>query len=211
MKSCAYCGRANLDNATSCCECGTNEFEEPTSPPKRELVDVAIETPVDDVAIKPAADPSAVSRAEREREYLKTDLPADHYLLMSTEQELVEILARPNEWCGFDVAHARRLVLQRGIDLKRVEEKKAEHIRQLRRGRRASRKFIVCGWVFSVLGGLIGFGIAWSLVFMKEKTPYGEFFTYDDKSRAIGRTMLKLAGTMIAIGVILRLVSSMSQ
>lgn len=201
MKSCAYCGRENLDNATSCCGCGTDEFVAPTPQPTEKLVNVAV-TPVELVT-----DRDGVSRAEREREYLKSDLPVDHYLLTSTDEELVEILAHPSNWCGFDVAHARRLVMQRGIDFKKVDEKKAEHVQQLRRGRRASRKLIVFGWVFSVLGGLIGLGIAWSLVSMKEKTPYGEFFTYDERSRAIGRTMLKVAAAMTAIGLFLRVVS----
>ena len=32
MKSCAYCGRENQDDATYCCECGTLEFVVPDSP-----------------------------------------------------------------------------------------------------------------------------------------------------------------------------------
>jgi len=95
--------------------------------------------------------------------------------------------------------------------LKKVEEKKAEHVHQLRRGRRASKKLIVFGWVFSLLGGLIGLGIAWSLASMKEKTPHGEFFTYDEESRAIGRKMLKVAGAMLAVGVFLRVASLWSR
>ncbi len=31
MKSCAYCGRENRDDATHCCECGTAEFSLPLS------------------------------------------------------------------------------------------------------------------------------------------------------------------------------------
>src|SRR5689334_10826652 len=121
MKSCSYCGRENLDNATCCCECGTDEFVVPTPPATKELVDVAVEKPAS-TPVELVADRDAVSRAEREREYLKTDLTADHYLLTSTDEELVEILAHPSDWCGFDVAHARRLIIQRGIDLKKVEE-----------------------------------------------------------------------------------------
>lgn len=176
----------------------------------KEIVDVGVETaaaaPVEFVADSDAAD-----RAAREREYLKTDLPAHHYLLTSTNEELVEILAHPSAWCGFDVAHAKRLISERGIDMKKVEERKAAHIHQLRRGRCASKKLIFFGWVFSILGGLIGLGIAWSLVYMKEKTPHGEFFTYDDKSRAIGRWMLKVAGAAFAVGIFLRLIGLLSR
>jgi len=208
MKSCAYCGHENSDNATNCCECGTDEFVVPNPPTTKEHV--AVEKPAA-TSVELVADRDAESRAERESEYLKTDLPADHYLLTSTDEELVEILAHPSDWCGFEVAHARLLITQRGIDLKKVEEKKVEHVHQLRRGRRASKKLIVFGWVFSVLGGLIGLGIAWSLASMKEKTSHGEFFTYDEESRAIGRKMLKVAVAMLAVGVFLRVVSLLSR
>jgi hypothetical protein len=33
MKNCAYCGRENADNGMRCCECGTEEFVDPASPP----------------------------------------------------------------------------------------------------------------------------------------------------------------------------------
>jgi len=33
MKNCAYCGCENADNATRCCECGTEEFIDPALPP----------------------------------------------------------------------------------------------------------------------------------------------------------------------------------
>lgn len=202
MKSCAYCGRENLDNATHCSECGTNEFVA-AIPPTTE------NAPNQSVASATNASDSlrsdAAARAASETEHLKVDLPENHYLLSSTDEELVEILAQSSEWTGYDVAHARRLVGQRGIDLKKVEDKRAEHIHQLQWGKRASKRLILFGWIFSFLGGLIGVGIAWSLVTMKEKTAYGEFFTYDEESRAIGGRMLKVGGAVLAAGVVLRL------
>ena len=210
MKPCAYCGRENLNHATNCYECGTNEFVATTPPPAKELAEVAVEANVA-ASGELVLGPDAERRAEREREYLKKDLPTDHYLLTSTDDELVEILARPSNWCGYDVAHARRLVVQRGIALEKVEEKKAEHVHQLRRGQRASKKLIIFGWIFSVVGGVIGLGIAWSLISMKEKTPHGEFFTYDEESRVIGRKMLKMAGVMSVFQVFMRVISLLSR
>ncbi|HUR45840.1 MAG TPA: DUF3784 domain-containing protein [Candidatus Saccharimonadales bacterium] len=210
MKSCSYCGRENLDNATSCCECGTDEFVAPTPPPTKEHLDVAVEQAIG-TSNEIVAERNAASRAARELEYLKTDLSADHYLLTSTDQELVEILAHPTDWCGYDVAHARQLAVQRGIDLGQVAAKKTEHLQQLRRGQHASKQLIIFGWIFSFLGGVVGLGIAWTLASMKEKTPHGEFFTYDEESRAIGRAMLKFAVVMFGIGVFLRVASTLSR
>ncbi len=145
------------------------------------------------------------ARAALESTYLKIALPEDHYLVASTDEELVEIVGQSSEWGAFDVAHARRLISERGIATIRIEDKRAEYLRQLRLGKRASKKLIFFGWVFLFLGGLIGLGIAWSLCYMKEKTPDGEFFTYDEKSRVVGRMMLTLAAAVIAAAVVLRL------
>ena len=40
---------------------------------------------------------------------------------------------------------------------------------------------------------------------MKEKTPDGEFFSYDEKSRAIGKKMLAVAIAVLVAAVLLRL------
>lgn len=147
----------------------------------------------------------AAARAAMEAAYVKIDLPENHYLLTSSDEELIEIVGQSSEWSAFDVAHARLLIGKRGIDLKKVEDQKTEHLHRLQRGRRASKQLIFFGWLFSILGGLIGFGIAWSLSHMKEKTPHGEFFTYDEESRVVGRKMLRLAMAVIAAATVLRL------
>jgi hypothetical protein len=151
------------------------------------------------------------ARDAMEGVYLNTSLPENHYLVTSTDEELVEVVAKSSEWSPFDVAHARRLIRKRGIDIKRIEDKRAEHLRQLRLGKPASKKLIVFGWVFSVLGGLIGLGIAWSLCYMKEKTPDGEFPAYDERSRAIGKKMLRVATTVFVAGVFLQLLTLLSR
>jgi hypothetical protein len=153
----------------------------------------------------------AAARAAMESAFLKTSLPQDHYLLTSTDEELAEIVGQSSEWSAFDVAHARRLIGERGIDSKKVKNQRAQQICRLERGRPAPKLLILFGWVFSVLGGAIGFGIAWSLSYMKEKTPHGDFFTYDEESRAVGRKMLKVAGVVIAVAVVVQLCMLLSR
>lgn len=159
----------------------------------------------DEVIVRVPRNLYAAARAAMESQYLESELPEDHFLLTSTDEELVEIVGQSSEWSPFDVAHARRLIAQRGIDLKKVEAKTAEHMSQLQRGRAASQQLILCGWIFSILGGLIGLGIGWSLAYMKEKTPHGDYFTYDEESRAAGVKIMGLAGTIIAAAFVLRL------
>ena len=158
-----------------------------------------------EVVVSVPRDLYGAARAAMESACPATRLPEDHYLLTSTDEELIEIVAQSSDWSAFDVAHARRLIGERGIDIKRIEGKRAEHLRQLRLGKPASKKLIFFGWFFSCLGGLIGLGIAWSLCYMKEKTPDGEFPTYDERSRAVGQKMLMVAIVVLAAELFLRL------
>lgn len=133
------------------------------------------------------------ARAVMEHDSLQVDLPANHYLLTSTDDEIAEIVAQPGEWSAFDVAHACRLMKERGIDPARIETVRAERLAQLREGRSAPSYLIVIGWVGTVLGGSFGAVIGWSLCHSKEQTPDGEFFTYDARSRETGKIMFAIA------------------
>ncbi len=157
------------------------------------------------------------ARAALEREYAKYDLPDDHYLLSSSDEDLADILANPSDWNAFDVVHARRLAEERDIDSLLVREKKAERVEKLKLGKPASMRLLICGWVLSCLpvtglfGGIIwlgwviaGTGIALSLCLMKEKTPDGDFYTYNSEARKVGGMMLFFAILMTVLGVFLR-------
>lgn len=145
------------------------------------------------------------ARSALESEYLKVDLPEDHHLRTVTDAELAEILGKTSEWSPFDVAHARRIAKERGISEEDIQEQEEERMNKLRTGKPAPEYLLITGWVFSVLGGLIGLGIAWSICFMKEKTPEGEFFSYDAESREKGKLMLAVASIVLAIALVIKL------
>lgn len=135
-----------------------------------------------------------------EHDSLQVELPSDHYLLTSTDDEIAEIVAQPGEWSAFDVAHARRLMKERGIDPHRIEIKRQERLQQLREGKQASPLLIGFGWLATIAGGWFGIIIAWSLCHSKEKTPDGDFHTYNVRSRAMGKEMFPFACVTGAVG-----------
>ena len=140
------------------------------------------------------------ARSTLESLYLDDPLPEGHFLESSSNDELLDILSAPNEWSPFDVAHARKLSQERGLDSEAID-KLASHrsellIDDLKKGRQAPAKLIYSGWVAAIVGGVVGIGIAWSLLYLKEKTPEGEFYTYDQKARATGGKMLIVAVPM---------------
>ncbi|MFT6861700.1 MAG: hypothetical protein ACJAVK_000253 [Akkermansiaceae bacterium] len=146
------------------------------------------------------------ARDALEADSLKADLPANHHLLHSSDEELMEVITHASEWSAFDVAHARRLLTERGVDSTKLEEDRAKRIARLKKGKPASKKLIFFGWVFSLLGGFMGIAVAWSLCQMKDKTPDGEYHRYDQASRQTGETMFKVAAVILVITLLVRFV-----
>lgn len=142
------------------------------------------------------------ARDAMERDSLKVPLPANHYLLTSSDDELAEILAQPAEWSAYDVAHARRLLRERGIDPAMIAAKQELLKTQTREGKPASRFLLIVGWICTLAGGLLGVAIGWALCFSKESTADGTFYTYDAKSRAIGKWMFPIACITTGLGIL---------
>ncbi|MCP5520296.1 MAG: hypothetical protein H7A46_01955 [Verrucomicrobiales bacterium] len=106
MKTCAYCGRENRDDARCCCECGTAEFKEQTS------------TAVPDTFAKPRGSPAThavattgipepVSGVERETEISATGNTDDDETVLCTY--CVRLNSSQAIWCcecGASISYA---------------------------------------------------------------------------------------------------------
>jgi hypothetical protein len=138
------------------------------------------------------------ARKVLEADALETDLPKDHHLLHSSDEELIDVVTHASEWSAFDTAHARKLLRERGVDISKLEEARVARIQQLQNGQAAPKWLILLGWIFAILGGLIGIAIASSLTSTKVKGPDGEFLKYDQASRETGAKILKV-GIAVAL------------
>ncbi len=146
------------------------------------------------------------ARDALEADSLNSDLPADHHLLHSSDDELMEVITHASEWSAFDVAHARRLLSERGVDSTKLEEERAQRVALLKKGNPAPKVLILLGWIFSLLGGAIGIAIAWFLSQTKDKTPDGEYYRYDQASRQTGEKMVKVAAFVFVVALVIRFV-----
>lgn len=119
----------------------------------------------------------------------------DHFMNEFSDEELTEVLHKASEWHPADVIIARRLLESRGVEVDdaELEQKQAEHLEKRRQPIPASAALIGAGFIFSFLGGLVGLGIGWSLVSMKERDVTGKtYHRYDHRSRDLGRCMIFL-------------------
>lgn len=139
------------------------------------------------------------ARSALEGSFSETELPADHFLHTAPDEEILEILSAPADWDPFVVVHARRLAVERDIKPAEITVKSAEQIQALEAGRPAAQWHLVLGWVSVALGGIIGMGIGYSLAYMKEVHAEGEFYTYDARTRELGRWMMWSGVAMLIV------------
>ncbi len=155
-----------------------------------------------DVIITVKLDDYDAARAALEQNYLKLDLPDDHYLISFSDQELIDLVAAPDDWNPYDVAHAKQLIQEKTLDVSEIEKSKHVQLSNLRKGKPASIYLILFAVNLTILipilfyFGIVGpffyliianIGIGWSFISMKQKFPHREHYHFDEKSRLIGR------------------------
>jgi hypothetical protein len=134
---------------------------------------------------------------------------ADHYLYSFTDDELFDILSKPDEWSEFDYSLAKKILKSRGKEINNeiIELLKNQRIQVLSKPEEGSRVWIFAGYLFSLIGGLIGIFIGLSLITTKKTLPNGQkIHVYSVKDRNHGTRIFLLGIVMFIISVIIRIV-----
>lgn len=77
------------------------------------------------------------ARAALESSFASTSLPEEHFLSTASDEELLEILAAPQEWDPLVVVHARRLAVEKNLDPTVLVQRAEEHRQKLKLGKQA--------------------------------------------------------------------------
>lgn len=164
-----------------------------------EITDIGLAGVPKDILLTVAADDYQRARDILETAYAKSRLPPGHFLLSATDEDLIEVLKSSSEWSPFDVAQARKLARERGIDEATIQEHREEFQAGPLHGRKASKSLLVYGYVSAFLGGLFGIMIGYSLAYTMEQTPEGEFHRYDEATRRIGKRIMVIGVIMLGV------------
>jgi hypothetical protein len=122
-------------------------------------------------------------------------LPSDHYLLSFTDEELIEIVSKPDEWSAADYKHALQLLKDRGKEFsaESVKAMKKQRYDQLAKPEESKPVWIYVGFISAILGGLIGIFIGWHLLSFKKTLPNGQrVYGYTMTDRKRGQTIFFL-------------------
>lgn len=113
----------------------------------------------------------------------------DYYLYQFSDEELMDILQKPDEWNAFDITLAKKLLQERGKEVSKetLAQLKLERLSYLRKPEQASRFWVIAGYLCAILGGGLGLFIGWHLIYHKRTLPNGEsVFAYTDSDRKDG-------------------------
>jgi hypothetical protein len=123
------------------------------------------------------------------------DIEEDHYLFDFTDEELLEILEKPDEWSNNDYIYARKIFQERGkvFSDEQLNTMRNKRIENLKMPLPEPVGLIRTGWFFAVAGGLFGLIIGWYLKEFKKTLFNGErVWVFDESTRNKGRQIMQM-------------------
>jgi hypothetical protein len=130
----------------------------------------------------------------------------DYYLLHFSDNELIEIISRRDEWNVFDVQLAQKLLKERGKEItpERIQQIKNERIEELSEPEKSQNFYIFLGYLFAIFGGALGIFIGWHLKTYKKILPNGnKIFAYSENDRKQGRRIYLIGRILLVFYIIL--------
>ena len=142
---------------------------------------------------------------EKDSEIALNNVPNDHYLFEFSDEELIAILTKPDEWNPFDYRLAQKILKNRGKEVNAdfLQSLRKSRIEELRRPEPTQKNWIVVGYIASILGGIIGIGIGLHLWKSKRTIPNGDtVYSFIESDRKQGKRIFYLSIFFLVIWLI---------
>ena len=148
---------------------------------------------------------------EKANDLFVSNISEDYYLITFSDDELLEIITKRDEWNDFDFNLAQKLLKERGkevnpevvkfLEKQRFETLKAPEVSQ--------KTWIYAGYILGVVSGLLGLFIGLSLMSSKKVLPNGErVYSYIQTDRKHGLYIVIISAIMLLISVGVQLISN---
>ena len=132
-------------------------------------------------------------------------LEADYYLFEFTDEELIDMLKKPDEWSLNDFHWAQEILKQRGKapEKSQIDSWKKERLELLSQPEEVTSQHINTAYFFCILGGIIGMVMGRHINSFKKTLPNGQkVYNYTNESRKKGLN-IALFGTVCLIAEII--------
>lgn len=116
-------------------------------------------------------------------------LDKDYYLFEFSDNELLELLKKPDEWSLNDYHWAREILKQRGkeVEEETIEKWKKERLENLSQTEKVTTKYLILAYFFCLAGGFIGIFMGRHLSSYMKVLPNGQkVYAFDSKGRRLG-------------------------
>jgi hypothetical protein len=126
----------------------------------------------------------------------------DYYLFSFTDEELLEIMRKPDEWGQLDYALARHLLAERGRELSshQLEQFQQQRITDLAKPETTHPVHILMGYLAAVFGGFFGFIFGYVLLTLMKTLPNGQrVYVYPLPERRHGKRILIISAISFMI------------
>jgi hypothetical protein len=136
------------------------------------------------------------------------EVNSESYLNEFSNDELLDIINKYDEWSKNDYLYSLKLLAQRGIQLSEEEilQAKNRRLEILSRPEKAHPGWIIFSYISSFLGGFLGIVLGWLFYSSKKTLPTGKKVpAYDSKTQLNGRIIfiLGIVSLIIWAGVYL--------
>lgn len=124
-----------------------------------------------------------------------TEIDSNHYLLSFSNEELIDVISKSDEWNKYDVSLAKKLLKERGKEIteEQISKIKKQRIIELSKPEKNQKGYIFIGYVCSFLGGFLGIFIGWHLLTFKKTLPNGnQSYVYSENDRKQGNRIVIL-------------------
>ncbi|MFC0181849.1 hypothetical protein ACFFJX_04495 [Pseudarcicella hirudinis] len=103
------------------------------------------------------------------------EVDKNHYLFEFSDEELFDLISKPDEWSEFDYQLAKKILADRGQTINEdfLKHLNAVRIDSLSQPEKRQSGAVRAGYLFALLGGLIGLAIGWNLYTSKKTLPDG--------------------------------------
>jgi hypothetical protein len=137
-----------------------------------------------------------------------SNIDPEHYLFSYTDEELLDILAHRHDWNEIDLLLSEKILNDRGvsIDPQKIVVANEKRFEELAIPKKAAEGWIIGGYLFALLGGLIGLSIAYFVIIAKRKLPDGsKVYDYSESTRLHAKIIFALSLIVISSLLILQL------
>jgi hypothetical protein len=134
------------------------------------------------------------------------EVDKDYYLFEFSDEELTDIVINFDEWSTSDYNLAQKILKERGKEIpkEKVDEYREKKLELLRKPVAGSKGWLVVGYIFAVLGGIIGIFMGWSIITSRKTLPNGEvLFVYDTQTRKYGKYMFYIGVIGFVVSLLL--------